>query len=283
MPVRALNPEGTLPPLLLTLTYPPLEGGFSARLAEALGRDQPVYVVSPPPIGDGIDLNDPQQWVAHYYSLITELPLRPPYSLLGYSFGGIIAMEVADLLRRDGHGLAYVGVVDTWLKRRRQTYVDRMLGLAAELHRLEPGTRARHLVGRAKSAVRSLLEAARGRRRHAETAAGSDDVLAAIICAWKAYTVHAIEFPISFYSCTVSAHRFGGDPTLGWGRYLLGGFEHSWIDGRHLTIFEPQNLDSAARAIRQSLMRRTVTGTPAPAPRTVDHGATASAPRHATE
>src|SRR5262245_50805247 len=44
---------------------------------------------------------------------IRALQPRGPYHLVGYSFGGLVALEVARLLREIGEEIAFLGMVDT--------------------------------------------------------------------------------------------------------------------------------------------------------------------------
>jgi thioesterase domain-containing protein len=44
---------------------------------------------------------------------IRQLQPRGPYHLVGYSFGGLIALEVAHLLRETGEEVAFLGMIDT--------------------------------------------------------------------------------------------------------------------------------------------------------------------------
>jgi thioesterase domain-containing protein len=44
---------------------------------------------------------------------IRQLQPRGPYHLVGYSFGGLIALEVARLLRESGEEVAFLGMIDT--------------------------------------------------------------------------------------------------------------------------------------------------------------------------
>ncbi|MDA9409904.1 thioesterase domain-containing protein [Bradyrhizobium sp. CCBAU 45384] len=47
------------------------------------------------------------------HSMICALQSRGPYYLVGYSFGGLVAMEVARLLRAKGEEVALLGLIDT--------------------------------------------------------------------------------------------------------------------------------------------------------------------------
>src|SRR5262245_17688215 len=47
------------------------------------------------------------------YSAIRALQPRGPYCMAGYSFGGLVAIEVARLLKESGERIALLGLIDT--------------------------------------------------------------------------------------------------------------------------------------------------------------------------
>ena len=65
-------------------------------MAYYLGEDQPVYGLLP----RGLDANEPyhttvEEMAAYYVEAIREAQPEGPYRLVGYSFGGAVAYEVA--------------------------------------------------------------------------------------------------------------------------------------------------------------------------------------------
>lgn len=83
------------------------------HLAEALGPDQPVWSFESPLLrGEPNPFTSLDTFVARYLTDLMRAQPEGPYWLAGYSFGGVCAYEMARQLRRDGHEVAFVGVVD---------------------------------------------------------------------------------------------------------------------------------------------------------------------------
>lgn len=83
------------------------------RVAEHLGADQPVWSFESPLLrGEPNRYPTLDVFVARYLRDLLEAQPEGPYWLGGYSFGGICAYQMARQLRRDGHEVAFVGVVD---------------------------------------------------------------------------------------------------------------------------------------------------------------------------
>jgi pimeloyl-ACP methyl ester carboxylesterase len=102
----------TTPALIVLMTWTERESRHLTALAEALGPDQPLFGILPPttePLPTCVD-----EWVDHFAARLAELPIEAPYFLVGWSFGGVIAVELARRLRRSGAPVAYVGMIDSW-------------------------------------------------------------------------------------------------------------------------------------------------------------------------
>ncbi len=88
------------------------------KLAHNMGADQPVYALrygvgSPP----GTELTIPQMadLAAHYIQELRSVQPEGPYFLVGYSWGGLVAYEVAQQLRASGCSVGLVALLDTFL------------------------------------------------------------------------------------------------------------------------------------------------------------------------
>jgi thioesterase domain-containing protein/acyl carrier protein/Tfp pilus assembly protein PilF len=107
---------------------------YAAWLAPALGAGRTVYLVrwrAPA---------DPPTLEAHaraYVAAIRAVHPAGPYRLLGHSFGGLLAFEVARQLAEAGAHVAFLGVLDT----------------SARLHAREPGSAQRRPAGRHAEAI----------------------------------------------------------------------------------------------------------------------------------
>ncbi len=84
-------------------------------LASHLDADQPIYALQARGLGG-------KRWhhwkrlrkiAAHYISEILDQNPNGPYLLAGYSFGGLIAFEMARQLKAQGKVIAMLGMFDT--------------------------------------------------------------------------------------------------------------------------------------------------------------------------
>ena len=84
-------------------------------LAQHLGSDQPVYGVQP----QGLDVKEPaatsiEDMASNYVKELELIQGEGPYFLAGYCMGGTIAFEMAQQLRRRGHSVGLVALLDTY-------------------------------------------------------------------------------------------------------------------------------------------------------------------------
>jgi thioesterase domain-containing protein len=124
-----IQPEGKLEPLFC------VHGGYGGiilykDLAKYLGNERPVYGIESPWLIN--KLYNPTSIVnvaSNYIEQIREVKPHGPYYLCGYSFGGLVAFEMACQLEAEGEEVAYVVLLDTSNPRRiprRRKFFERM-------------------------------------------------------------------------------------------------------------------------------------------------------------
>jgi len=110
-----LQPEGVRRPLFLVhplagLVFPYYE------LALRLGADQPVYGLQSIGIaGEASPLIQIEAMAEHYLAAIHQVQPEGPYQLAGWSFGGKLALEMAQQLQKGGQSVALLAIIDTRL------------------------------------------------------------------------------------------------------------------------------------------------------------------------
>ena len=132
--VVPLQPRGTLPPLFCV--HPAGRGvSVYVHLVRYLGPHQPVFGV----MDLAKKLDRPVRRIAaeHLHAIRAAQP-EGPYYLLGWSFGGVVAYEIAVQLQRQHQQVAFVAVVDTmetgiWRELLRQRPAWRVATLASEI------------------------------------------------------------------------------------------------------------------------------------------------------
>ncbi|MBT8421341.1 MAG: amino acid adenylation domain-containing protein [Gammaproteobacteria bacterium] len=108
-----IGAEDTKAPLFCI--HPVGGGAFCYReLADCLGKDQPVYGIQAVGFeGDATPLADVEAMAARYVAEITALWPNGPCRLYGWSFGGVVAFEMARLLRAAGREIDLLVLADT--------------------------------------------------------------------------------------------------------------------------------------------------------------------------
>lgn len=129
-------------------------------LAAAMGSTRPIHGLQ----ARGLDGDAPAQhrvedMAASYIEQIRAIQPGGPYAIAGYSFGGLVALEIAQQLLRAGERVSFLGLLDTYLH-------DRCLPLI-------PWVRYRtdHIAGQVHTLVRLPASEVRGYLRDRLTAA----------------------------------------------------------------------------------------------------------------
>lgn len=83
------------------------------ELARAVGPDRPVYALQAPGV-DGVrpPLKTVEKMAAEYVAAIRTFRPTGPYDLCGWSFGAVVAYEMARRLRAEGHEVSSLTLID---------------------------------------------------------------------------------------------------------------------------------------------------------------------------
>ncbi|HEU0055325.1 MAG TPA: alpha/beta fold hydrolase, partial [Longimicrobium sp.] len=113
LPLVPLQTFGERPPLFLA--HP--AGGHVVcyrGLAHFLAPEQPVYALQPRGVEDGeAPIDRLEEMAARYVAAIRELRPRGPYRLGGWSFGGVLAWEMARQIDAIGEEVDLLALFDT--------------------------------------------------------------------------------------------------------------------------------------------------------------------------
>ncbi|MBD2073786.1 amino acid adenylation domain-containing protein [Phormidium sp. FACHB-592] len=83
-------------------------------LVRHLDPDQPVYGLAAHMAGEAIAIDRVEALAAHYNRQMQALQRQGPYLLVGVSFGGLVAYEMAQQLTAQGQQIAFLGLIDTY-------------------------------------------------------------------------------------------------------------------------------------------------------------------------
>jgi acetoacetyl-CoA synthetase len=86
-----------------------------AQLGKLIDYEGPVYNIQPRGL-DGIDrpLDSVDEMATYYLKSISEIQPHGPYLLAGYSFGGLVALTMAQRLIEAGHKVALLAFLDSY-------------------------------------------------------------------------------------------------------------------------------------------------------------------------
>jgi amino acid adenylation domain-containing protein len=127
-PLVALQPRGTRAPLYCVHAI----GGSALsylELARALGDEQPLHALHASGLDEGEPANDVVKMAKHYVDALLETNPKDAIRLLGWSFGGLVAFEMARELEARGVPVEEIILVDTHLPTRMQDPGDVSLAL----------------------------------------------------------------------------------------------------------------------------------------------------------
>jgi thioesterase domain-containing protein/acyl carrier protein len=108
----SVQPSGSKLPLFCVHTH---SGNvlFCRRFPKYLGPEQPVYGLQSRSGALAHPHFSVDDMARHYLSEIRSVQARGPYSLFGYSFGGLVAFEMARQLAMHGEEVAFLGMFNT--------------------------------------------------------------------------------------------------------------------------------------------------------------------------
>jgi thioesterase domain-containing protein len=237
-------------------------------IARLLGPDQPVYGLKAVGIdGKEKPFNRVEDMARRFKADILSLRLQGPISLCGFSFGGMVAFELASQLQAEGHPVHRLALLDSF----GPAYpvplpaYKRILIHAANLYRgglskLMPYLRDRY--NKLKWRILFWLGALHLCAPQIKGAEESTEKRFQKV--WAAFTIaEKIYQPAGRYLGKVliltaqqQAQWVGyrsDDPLLGWGKWLGGDVDIRTVPGNHTDIIAEENVGIVADALKQEL------------------------------
>ncbi len=253
--------------------------GTAARyrgLAEALGDDQPLYAFESPFLrGDALPSGGIDTLVERYVAEIRRAQPSGPYFVAGYSYGGILAFELARRIEREGLEVAFLGVIDvgpdssgTEYSRRRPPpspwagirppaepawSLTRKLKYHGSIAKRTPKAFVRHWAKRGRLDRRLVsLQWERDLRRHGTVRVG--------LRTWyswrRLWELTARDWRPSPYGGDLTLFWSHGvasaDPTLGWDEVVEGTVTVLPLDVEHRHVLADESVGIVARVLRSA-------------------------------
>jgi acyl transferase domain-containing protein/thioesterase domain-containing protein len=271
-----IRPNGSRPPLFL------IHGlwgnlNFYSELIQRLAPDQPIYGVQAQILGDGkVPLMRLEDLAWSYLKDIRRTQPQGPYYFLGYSFGGVLAFEMAQQLHASGESVALLGMLDTreWGVLRDFRANENYSRKLARLIRKFGDEGLRIVKGPSRfSYLSSVLVDRWQYHLRPELIGSAYKILMRARWPLPKFLVNDYdvnEFAVAqyrpaFYPGDITIFRaeeglasrdvrFG--PDLGWRRFAGGGVEVREIPGDHNDLMKPPNVGVLAREVTSCLARR---------------------------
>ncbi len=237
------------------------------EMAQILGVDQPLYA------GKAIGIDGRRRTpdrvediAAQYLTELLELQPTGRYRLGGYSFGGLIAFEVAARLRASGREVTWLGLFDTLAPGypRRKPLPQRLREHLRNLLAADNDEAGNYLRERLHNIGRRIRRRI-GMRTDITTLPGMDartqDRFAAVEAAlnrakWRYRPSHKLDVPITVF-CAEEGFDWPAttfdDPGLGWSRYTTAAVHHHAVPGSHLELFQAPNVGPLSQRVREQL------------------------------
>lgn len=277
-----LQPEGGQRPLFLIHS---VSGNllFWKPLISQLGPGQPCYGLHPRREGGGAaGFSSLQDMAAAYIEAIRRVQPRGPYSIMGYSFGGKIAYEIARQFTAMGEPVALLGIVDVGIELPRAASLDLIfrypLAFASNLGRwiryniLGSSTDVivKKLRDKASVVARRLgLARLPANLEHLVLDPGNifgletmpdwlREDTEANLRLWHAYQPPAAPVRVALFRAGCR-HLFSPpvEPDLGWARIALRGVDIEIVSGNHNGIIREPHVRVLAERVRSRLSNTT--------------------------
>jgi thioesterase domain-containing protein len=261
LPVVGFHMTGSRPPMVLIRTWTnELQG--HALLAGALGVDQPLVS-----LGVEMTADDFPRSVSEWADRVVEsalLHIDPDRALLGgFSFGGVVALEIAARIQRSGGRAGQVLLIDTSIPRPKERARPGLILAAARRvvetmeERRKPSEQVRELaiaVWRAPGVV--FKRARRSLKRRSERRGGGGVKepnmsfrQRAIWIAYLTYEPVPLNLSAAILTTQESVERTGNDCCLGWSQTLAGPIRTYSLPGKHFSVMKPEVVGECAAAL----------------------------------
>ncbi|WP_413174048.1 AMP-binding protein [Anabaena azotica] len=265
----AIQPQGSKRPFFV---IHPLGGELLCyrNLAIHLGNEQPVYGLQP----QGLDEKQPplvrmENIAAHYIQEIRTIQPQGPYLLGGYSFGGIVAYEMARQLQKQGETVSFLAMLDTCrpgyfqhssLPKRIPLHLEKIIKGGYKYFVKKLIGWSRHAQYSVKDGCKRYLNLGLQVFKISSNSKATDKYLKII----DANTQALQEYQFPTYSGKVTLFRTEDeyrsdkigikyDPRFGWGEIVTGELDIYHIPGSHLSLLDEPYVRVLAEKLQECL------------------------------
>ena len=239
-----LQPEGVRRPLFLLHPLAGLVFPYQ-ELVRQLGPDQPVYGLQSIGIaGEALPLSQVEAMAERYLAAIQQVQREGPYQLAGWSFGGTVALEMAQQLQNAGQSVALLAIIDTRLYSSRVAtfWHGSRVFLTSMLPHLWPYL----------SDYLELQSEQRGKEIRQPKFKTSE--FRRLLQVFQANVRADIRYrPQRFPGKVTLFNTAPQDSIRGWANIAAGGVEYHQIPGHHMNVLRPPQVQVLAAKLSASL------------------------------
>ncbi|MCH7226404.1 amino acid adenylation domain-containing protein [Haloferula sp. A504] len=260
--LASVQPEGDLPPLCAVHGG---DGGilFYRELAERLPKDRPFLAIESPELrrDDRIEVGAIPETAARYIEMLKAVRPDGPYLLAGYSYGGVVAFEMARQLAEAGEEVPFLALFDTVNPAadiRPYALGERVSVYWNSQSEASLAERIRRLAGRFKDGVETHLRvkaesaAARGEAASAHTERRAVQLREAHEKAMDAYQPSRFRGTLHLFRASAVNDKFEIPDDYGWSDHV-DALKIIEVPGEHLTLFDDGNVGPLAEDVAAEL------------------------------
>lgn len=226
------------------------------ELAAVLPEGQPVYAINMDLLW-GIEQEFTIEQLASFYvRLIRKVQRVGPYFLCGYSFGGLVAYEMAVHLIDEGDSVGLVALLDTpnpalisnlsttdAVQFHKTYLIDRLrkywhMLVRCDLRQMTRSGIAFMVTHFGAFFLPALKVGFRMVNRPLPTVFGAHDPTTVFSKAWRSYVPKRYAKSVVFFRVQDRGPEYDHDPSMGWDTYVMGGFQVHIVPGGHLDMMK---------------------------------------------
>ncbi|MFB2968337.1 amino acid adenylation domain-containing protein [Aerosakkonema sp. BLCC-F183] len=246
-PLVAIHPRGAKPPFfcvhpIFGMVFPYYE------LAYHLGIEQPFYGLQPLGLdGEKPPLTRIEDMASYYIEALRLVQPNGPYFLGGWSFGGLVAFEMAQQLQKSGQEVALLAVLDTLapLPGNQVSFWDGLkFLLTTGMRYIWPFALDYFYLATAddKQQSKIISKESRGRILKELTSKSIFKVFQANSAATVSYVPQVYPGKITLFKSSDRTSITNQDPTMGWSKLSATVVEVHQVPGNHLTMLRKPNV-----------------------------------------
>ncbi len=229
-------------------------------LANYLDREHPIYGLQ----SQGLDGQKPplrrvEDMATHYIQEIRTVQPYGPYFLIGYSFGGLVAFEMARQLEAAGEKTELLGLLDCSapnLPNLRPSLIKSLGIHVCNLWQLNPKERSNYIMGRVTYRLSNDTERdflTKSLYNPEDLTPALLNVLDANLQAADDYVAHTYSGKITLFRCQVQDLEYHFYPEFGWSDLVDGNLTVYPVPGPHFRMMKEPRVKGLAAKLKLCL------------------------------